>query len=52
LENAKRDNGIILQSDLEERDFQLLSRVELAQRIRSHEFFVVLHDNNYLLIRV
>jgi hypothetical protein len=49
LENAKRDNGIILKSDLEGRDFQPLSGVELGQRIRSRNFFVVLHNNNCLL---
>jgi hypothetical protein len=49
LENAKIGNGIILKSDLEERDFQLLSGVELAQRNRSRDFFVVPHNNNYVL---
>jgi hypothetical protein len=52
LENEKRDNGIILKSDLEQRDFQLLSGDELAQRIRSRDFFVVFHNNNYLITRV
>jgi hypothetical protein len=44
--NEKREDGIILKSDLEERDFNLLSGVELAQLIRSHDFFVVFHKNN------
>jgi len=52
LENAKRDNGVILQSDLEEKDFKLLSGVELEQRIRSRDFFVVFHNNSYLITRV
>jgi hypothetical protein len=39
LENAKRDNGIILKSDIEERDFQLLTGVELAQYVHSRDFF-------------
>lgn len=49
LENSKIDNGMILKSDLEERDFQLLSGVELAKHIRSRDFFVVIHKNNYIL---
>jgi len=47
-----RDTGIILKSDLEGRDFQLLSGVELAQRIHSCDFFMVLYNNTYLITRV